>query len=121
LRRSGAHLPPEGRRTGSSEALTVGRRQRALRQPAACRAVVVLGGRHVVRPIGVEDGRKPLDLAAPGAELELAAAVHLQAPLFTLLDALEQSAQSPEARRLDVEPARLDRQLADVLPGVDRG
>ena len=83
-------------------------------------ALVVLGRRDVVRPIGVEHGREPLDLAAPRTELELPAAVHADTALFALLDALEEAAQRPEARRLDVEPARLDRQLADVVPRVDR-
>ena len=53
------------------------RRQGARRQSLAGRRVVVAAGRHVVGRVRVEDRGEVLDLAAPDAELELAAAVAL--------------------------------------------
>src|SRR5258707_1242271 len=57
---------------------------------------------------------------APRAELDLPAAVCPDAMCLALLDALEQAPQRPDPRRLDIEPARLERQLAHIGPRVNR-
>jgi hypothetical protein len=46
---------------------------------------------------------------AADAELELAAAVHPDSVGSAVLDARQEPLDCPEARRLDVEPARFDR------------
>jgi hypothetical protein len=53
-------------------------------------------------------------MPASDAELELATAVHLDPVGSAVLDALQQPLHGAEARRLDVHPARLDRQRAHV-------
>src|SRR5436190_10008045 len=81
---------------------------------------VVATGRDVVRCVGVEERSKHLDLAAPDAELELAAAVERDPVLLTALVELEQAPNRPEARGLAVEASRRERQRLDVGPGMDR-
>ena len=69
--------------------------------------------------VGVEQARDLLDLPAPDAELELPAAVQLDAALEARVDALEEPRERPEARRLDVHVARRERQPVDVGERVD--
>jgi hypothetical protein len=52
--------------------------------------------------VRVEEARDLLDLPAADAELELTAAVELDAALEAGVDALEEARERPEARRLDV-------------------
>ena len=70
---------------------------------------VVLARRDVVGPIGIEQAGERLDLVAADAELELAAAVEDHAGGLRARDAVEQRAQAPEARRLDVQLAQHER------------
>src|ERR1700730_12316546 len=83
-----------------SETDALGRGQRALRQSRTRVAGVVVARRHVVRAGGIEQRREHLDVPAPDAELELAAAVYLDPGCGAVLDALEQPLGRPEARRL---------------------
>ena len=68
----------------------------------------------------MEQRGEVLDLPAADAELELAAAVQLDAALQTGVDALEQARERPEARRLDVEVPHAHRQRVDIRERVDR-
>src|SRR5207302_2772802 len=95
-------------------------RERAPRQPRSRHGVVVAGGRHVVRGVRVEERGEVLDLAATRAELELAAPVERDSPLRAVVVAVEQRTEAPEARRLDVEPARREGQRLDVRDRMDR-
>src|SRR5262249_4407384 len=83
-------------------------------------ALVVAAGRDVVRRVGVEEGREHLDLAAAGAELELAATVEGDALLPAALVELEQPLDRAEARRLAVEAPRPERQRFDIGPRMNR-
>src|SRR5580765_1317335 len=103
-----------------SETHATRRRQRALRQPKARAAGVVLARRAVVRAARIEERRQHLDVPSADTELELPAAVHLNAPRGTVLDALEQPRRRAEPRRLDVQPSRFDRKRAHVGDGVNR-
>src|SRR6266511_691874 len=94
VRRELAGLEPDAARRG----------KRALRQPRSRRAGVVLTGRDVVRPLGIEQAREHLDVAPPDAELELPAAVHADPARIAVLDAFDQALQLSEPRRLDVQP-----------------
>src|SRR6266568_3773995 len=94
--------------------------QRALRQPRAWLAHVVFARCDIVRTAGIEERGEHLDVPAPDTELELAATVHLDPACRAVLDALQQPLRGAEAGRLDVQPARLHRQSADVRNGVDR-
>ena len=55
----------------------------------------------------------------PDGELELAAAVHPDAALLAVVVEREQLAQRPEARGLDVDHLRRERQRLDVGDRVD--
>ena len=59
-------------------------------------------------------------MRAADAELELAAAVERHTVLLAVRDRVEQPSCAPEARRLDVQPARLDLERQHVLDRVDR-
>ena len=67
----------------------------------------------------MEDRGEVLDVAAAGAELELAAAVHPDAARLAVLVGAEQRAQRPQARRLDVDHPRREGQGLDVGDAVD--
>ena len=58
-------------------------------------------------------------MAAPGAELELAAAVGRDVLLLAVVVRVEESLQRPEPRRLDVDRAWLPGQRLDVVDRVD--
>src|SRR5262249_61330758 len=76
--------------------------------------------RDVVRAVRIEDAGKTLDLRAARSELVLTAAVQCYPPLLARFDRLQQAAHRPEARGLDVEPARLDWQTVEVAERGDR-
>ena len=61
-----------------------------------------------------------LDLPAPDAELGLAAAVDLDPALGAVVVGREELLGRAEARRLDVDRARREREALDVRDGVDR-
>ena len=88
-----------------------GHGQRARGRPGPRRRGVEGAGRHVVAAVGVEEARERLDLVAAGPELELAAAVQRDA-LRAGSARCDSSSRSsaPEARRLDVQHARGERQ-----------
>ena len=69
--------------------------------------------------VRMEQRGEVLDLAPPGPELELAAAVRPDAPLLAVVVCVEQLAHAPEPRRLDVDRPRRKRQPFDVVDGVD--
>ena len=93
--------------------------QRARGEPGARRREVVRARSDVVRRVGVEERRQVLNVAAAGAELELAAAVGRDALLLAVVVRVEESLQRPEPRRLDVDRTRLPGQRLDVLDRVD--
>src|SRR5207253_133288 len=55
-----------------------------------------------------------------GPELELTAAVHADPAGLAGVDYVEELLHTPEARRLDVQPARLERQSLEIRQRVDR-
>ena len=61
-----------------------------------------------------------LDLPATDAELGLAAAVVADAVLGAVVVEVEQLAQAADARGLDVQHPRRERERANVIDGVDR-
>jgi len=61
-----------------------------------------------------------LDLAAAGAELELAAPVDLDPVRGAVVVEVEEPPDAPEARRLRVQAARRPLERFDVSDGVDR-
>src|SRR3954454_11043140 len=77
--------------------------QRAQRQARLRVQRVVARRGDVVRRVGVEERREVLDLAAPDAELVLPAAVRAHPALLAEVVRVEQGADAPEARRLEVD------------------
>jgi hypothetical protein len=67
----------------------------------------------------MEQRRVVLDLPAAGPQLELAAAVRADPLLSAVLDRFREPPDAAEPRRLDVERARREWQLLDVLDRVD--
>jgi len=65
-----------------------------------------VGGRDVVRPVGIQQARQRLDVLTADTELELSTAVQGDAGNLRALDAVEERAQRAEARRFYVEVAR---------------
>ena len=68
----------------------------------------------------MEERGEVLDLAAAGAELELAAAVDLDPVRRAVVVEVEEPPHAPEARRLRVEAARRPLERLDVVDRVDR-
>ena len=71
-------------------------------------------------PAGMEDRGQVLDLPAPDAELGLAAAVDLDPALGAVVVGGEELLGGAEARGLDVDRARREREVLDVGDRVDR-
>ena len=67
----------------------------------------------------MEDRGEVLDLAASGAELELAAAVDVDPALLAVVVRVEERADTSEAGRLEVERPGMERQRLDVADRVD--
>src|SRR5665647_3512529 len=113
-------LATSSRRAGRSQKARGCLRERhegAARYPDVRRAVEG-ERRDVVRAARVMEAGESLDVLTAHAKLELAAAVEDHAGGLDALDAVQQSAQRPEARRLDVQIARPRLKRLDVRPRV---
>ena len=77
-------------------------------------------GCDVVRRVGVKEGGEVLELPAARAELELAAAVDGDPVRLAVVVGVEEVLERSEARRLEVECARREREALDVHDRMDR-